>query len=103
MQQKNYLRSAIKKFTFDNGETILNCSFKLEDLQKIAKNGWIRLKIAERKNPSEKGFTHYAYEDPYVPAGQPIYNKTPRPAQQPTQEEPPLSQQDDIDINEIPF
>ena len=49
---------------------MFNASFKLEDLQKIAKRGWLNITIAERREPSEKGATHYAYENTYEPPKQ---------------------------------
>ena len=51
MADKNYIASSIKEFTTQYG-TLINANLKLEDLQKIAKNGWVQITIAERKNPS---------------------------------------------------
>ena len=42
-------------------------NFKVDELQANSKNGWISMVIAERKEPSEKGATHYAYENTYEP------------------------------------
>ena len=66
MREKNYVASSIKKITTQYGE-LFNANFKMEDLQKIAKNGWVNITIAERKEPSEKGATHYAYVNDYEP------------------------------------
>ena len=55
----------IKKKDFDNGGSVLNCAFGIEELQKIAKNGWVNLTICERREPSENGKTHYAKLDTY--------------------------------------
>ncbi len=66
MAEKNYVTSSIKKVTTQYGE-LMNCNFKLEDLQKLESNGWVSITIAERKEPSEKGATHYAFENTYKP------------------------------------
>ena len=66
MREKNYVASSIKKITTQYGE-LFNANFKMEDLQKIAKNGWVNITIAERKEPSEKGATHYAFENTFNP------------------------------------
>ena len=63
-EEKNYIASSIKEFTTQYG-TLLNANLKLDDLQKIAKNGWVQITVAERKTPSEKGATHYAFENKY--------------------------------------
>jgi|TARA_R110002012_G_scaffold65687_1_gene172347 hypothetical protein len=64
MAEKNYIASSIKEFTTQYG-TLINANLKLDELQKIAKNGWVQITIAERKTPSEKGATHYAFENTY--------------------------------------
>jgi len=66
MSEKNYVASSIKKITTQYGE-LFNASFKVEDLQKLSKKGWVNITIAERREPSEKGATHYAYENTYEP------------------------------------
>jgi len=71
MADKNYLISSIRKKTFDNGGSVLNCAFKIDDLKQFAdKGGWINLTIAERREVSEKGATHYAYHNEYKPKEQ---------------------------------
>ena len=67
MADKNYVASSIKKVSGQYGD-FFNANFKLEDLQKIAKRGWVSIVISERREPSEKGATHYAYENTYEPA-----------------------------------
>ena len=69
MAEKNYVASSIKKVTTQYGD-LFNANFKMEDLQKIAKRGWVNITIAERREPSEKGATHYAYENTYEPPKQ---------------------------------
>ena len=66
MAEKNYVASSIKKVTTQYGE-LFNASFKVEDLQKISKRGWVNITIAERREPSEKGANQYAYENTYEP------------------------------------
>ena len=65
-EEKNYIASSIKAHTTQYG-TLINANLKMEDLQKIEKNGWIQITIAERRTPSEKGATHYAFENKYEP------------------------------------
>tara|TARA_R100000789_G_scaffold5375_1_gene9361 strand:+ start:25 stop:282 length:258 start_codon:yes stop_codon:yes gene_type:complete len=65
-KEKNYLASSIKKVETKFGG-LLNCSMKKDDLDAIEKNGWINFTIAERKEVSEKGATHYAFENTYEP------------------------------------
>jgi uncharacterized Fe-S cluster-containing radical SAM superfamily protein len=64
--EKTYIPSSIKKVTTKYGD-LFNASLKLEDLQKIVKRGWVSITIAERKEVSEKGATHYAFENTYEP------------------------------------
>jgi hypothetical protein len=42
-------------------------NFKVDELQKNSKNGWISMVIVERREPSEKGATHYSYVNDYEP------------------------------------
>jgi len=65
-KEKNYVASSIKKISGQYGD-FFNANFKLEDLKKMEKRGWVSLVIAERREPSEKGATHYAYENTYEP------------------------------------
>ena len=61
----------IKEKNFDNGGSQLKISVKIEDLiddlKSIEENGWANLIITRRKEPSDKGVTHYAYEDSWKP------------------------------------
>jgi hypothetical protein len=66
MAEKNYIPSSIKKVETQYGE-LFNVAIKVDDLQKIAKKGWANITIAERREVSEKGATHYAYENTYEP------------------------------------
>jgi len=71
-EDKNYLNGAvIKEHAFDNGGKILKVWVKVdeftEQLKAIGKNGSANLLIQRRKEPSEKGVTHYIVEDTYVP------------------------------------
>ena len=65
-KEKNYIASSIKKVTTQYGD-LFNANIKLDDLKKIEKKGWVSITIAERREPSEKGATHYAYEHTYEP------------------------------------
>jgi len=65
-KEKNYLASSIKEVTTQYGK-LFNFSMKMEDLKGIEKRGWVNFTVAERKEPSEKGATHYAFENTYEP------------------------------------
>ena len=71
--EKKYLNELIiKEKSFDNGGSILRVSIKVNDLieklKEIEKEtGWANICIAERQTPSDKGVTHYAYEDEWKP------------------------------------
>jgi len=66
MADKNYIPTSIKKVITQYGE-LFNVAIKVDELQKIAKKGWANITIAERREVSEKGATHYAYENTYEP------------------------------------
>ena len=65
-KQKIYLPSSIKNIETKFGGMIV-ANFKVDELQANSKNGWVSMVIAERKEPSEKGATHYAYVKDYEP------------------------------------
>ena len=77
--EKNYINGfVIKEKLFDNGGKILKVSVKVDDfveqLREIESKGWANLNIAKRKEPSDKGVTHYVYEDQWKPEKD--YNET---------------------------
>ena len=66
--EKKYVNGMIfKEKTFDNGGTLLRLSVKvsdfIEELRTMQDNGWANIIIARRKEPSDTGITHYAYQD----------------------------------------
>ena len=65
-KQKNYVASHIKAINGDYGE-FFSAKFRLKDLMEIEDNGWVSLIITKRREESEKGATHTAYEDTYNP------------------------------------
>ena len=77
--EKKYINGfVIKEKSFDNGGKILKVSVKVDDfveqLREIESKGWANLNIAKRKEPSDKGVTHYVYEDQWKPEKD--YNET---------------------------
>jgi hypothetical protein len=65
---RNYVAAWIKKVTFDNGGSVMNCKIKVQDLVSFAnEEGWASVTISSRKTPSENGATHFMFEDTYVP------------------------------------
>jgi|TARA_R100001530_G_scaffold66264_2_gene47406 hypothetical protein len=65
-KEKIYLPSSIKEIKTKYG-TMIVANLKIDDLQANSKNGWISMVISERREPSEKGATHYAYVNDYKP------------------------------------
>jgi hypothetical protein len=65
-KEKVYLPSSIKNIPTKFGSMMV-ANLKMDELQANSKNGWVSLVIAERKEPSEKGATHYAYVNDYEP------------------------------------
>jgi|TARA_R100000664_G_C2753802_1_gene141269 hypothetical protein len=65
-KEKVYLPSSIKNIKTKFG-TMLVANFKVDSLQANANNGWVSMVITERKEPSEKGATHYAYVNDWKP------------------------------------
>jgi|TARA_R100000781_G_scaffold72611_1_gene45382 hypothetical protein len=65
-KEKIYLPSSIKNIETKFGSMMV-ANFKLDELQANSKNGWVSMVIAERREPSEKGATHYAYVNDYEP------------------------------------
>ena len=65
-KEKVYLPSSIKNIPTKYGEMMV-ANFKLDELQKNAKNGWVSMVISERRALSEKGATHYAYVNDFEP------------------------------------
>ena len=63
---KTYLPSSIKNIDTKYG-TMMVANFKMDELQANSKNGWVSMVISERREPSEKGATHYAYVNTYEP------------------------------------
>ena len=92
--EKRYVNGMIfKEKTFDNGGTQLRLSVKvsdfIEELRTMQDNGWANIIIARRKEPSDTGITHYAYQDQWKPKKD--YNDTNDP------------QQDKKDTEDLPF
>ena len=72
MADKKYInKCAIKEKVFDNGGRLLNAAFNVAELSQHANaEGWVRIVIAPRRQPDEKGKTHYAYKDEWEPTPQ---------------------------------
>ena len=48
--------SSIKEIKTQYG-TMIVANFKVDEIQKNSKNGWVSMVISERREPSEKGAT----------------------------------------------
>ena len=75
-KEKVYLPSSIKNIKTKYGSMMV-ANFKMDELQANSKNGWVSMVISERREPSEKGATHYAYVNDYEPkeGGKPFVKK----------------------------
>ena len=72
-EEKNYINGmVIKEKVFDNGGKQIRVWIRVDDLieqiKDIEENGSANLIISRRKEPSEAGVTHYAYEDTWKPS-----------------------------------
>ena len=65
-KEKVYLPSSIKNIDTKYGKMMV-ANFKMDELQANSKNGWVSMVISERREPSEKGATHYAFVNDYKP------------------------------------
>ena len=65
-KEKVYLPSSIKNIETKYG-TMMVANFKVDELLANSNNGWVSMVISERREPSEKGATHYAYLNDYEP------------------------------------
>jgi DNA topoisomerase IA len=80
MEEKKYVNGMIiKEKVFDNGGTQLKLNIKTDDfiaqLKEMSENGWVNLIVSRRKEPSDTGITHYAYQDTWKPTKQKTTNK----------------------------
>jgi hypothetical protein len=68
MKEKRFIeKSRLVEKTFDNGGSVINCGFPLEELQAIAENGYVNITIAKKLEVPEKGNSHYAYKNEFKP------------------------------------
>ena len=72
MEETKYINGIlIKERTFDNGGSQMKISIKTEDfindLKEVDENGWCNLILNRRKEPSDKGVTHYLKVDTWKP------------------------------------
>ena len=87
-EEKNYINGmVIKEKVFDNGGKQLRVWIRVDDLieqiKDIEENGSANLIISRRKEPSESGVTHYAYEDSWKPSQHPVDQHGPDYSQEP--------------------
>lgn len=72
-EQKNYAKGVFpREKIFKSGGSLLSVSIKTDDfcawLRGITDDqGWARVNISPRREPSEKGITHTVYEDTWRP------------------------------------
>lgn len=85
MADKVYIGGSIKEIGGQYG-TFINCSLKLEDLQKIVnEKGYCNFVVSRRKEIGKFGDTHFATKNDYTPS---TTNSVPKK---------------EIDIQDIPF
>ena len=74
-EEKKYVNGIIiKEKVFDNGGKQLKVSVaisdlirQLSDIKDRSDSDWANLIIARRREPSDKGVTHYVYQDTWQP------------------------------------
>ena len=74
-EEKKYIYGIIiKEKVFDNGGKQLKVSVaisdlirQLSDIKDRSDSDWANLIIARRREPSDKGVTHYVYQDTWQP------------------------------------
>ena len=74
-EEKKYINGIIiKEKVFDNGGKQLKVSVaisdlisQLSDIKDRSDSDWANLIIARRREPSDKGVTHYVYQDTWQP------------------------------------
>ena len=74
-EEKKYVNGIIiKEKVFDNGGKQLKVSIaiselirQLSDIKDRSDSDWANLIIARRREPSDKGVTHYVYQDTWQP------------------------------------
>jgi hypothetical protein len=65
----------LREKVFDDGSSVINCAFNVEELQGHADDsGWVNMVIKKRREPNEKGYTHYAQLDTWKPTGSQLEN-----------------------------
>ena len=83
MADKNYINGIVlKEHKFADGGSLLKVSIKVDEFVQNLKScdndrdfpEWVNTIIARRKTPSDKGITHYMYEDEFKP--DPNYRKS---------------------------
>ena len=99
-KKKNYLASHIKAINGDYGE-FFSAKFRLKDLMEIESNGWVSLIITKRREESEKGATHTAYEDTYNPTEKSEEFDKPQATQ--TKIETPQQSITEVETDDLPF
>lgn len=71
MAEKNYISGILIKKTGQYGQ--LNVSIKVDDfveqIRLIENNGWANIVISENRMPTDKGYTHHCFENPWKPEG----------------------------------
>ena len=99
MADKIYLNGGGKEIKFSNGGSIIDCYIDLDDAKekdllrktKAGKN-IVVFTLAERREASEWGDTHYFYHKPYEPVGKSKPTKSKK-----------SNLEDDEDTDDLPF
>ena len=89
MSDKTYIGTG-KEFEFANGGTKVTMMFFEDDLKLLNDNfndGCVKIDISRRREPSEKGMTHYGILNTFVP--------TKRDTEQPADDKGTVSTEDD--------
>jgi hypothetical protein len=113
-EQRIYLNGFfVREKEFGNGRSVMNVAVKIQDFIDFANqhgtDGFVKIVIEKRREPSDKGLTHSARLDTWKPSGQPRQQQSqqPKPAQQKPfpikKEQPKLHLDSDEDGSSVPF
>ena len=103
---KQYLKTSIKTHQFPNGGEIIKIAIREESLKELiekCRNGWANMVLAKRKEPREKGATHYLYIDDFQPSQNTAMEQAQENFDLEAENNDPLNNDDEIRPENIPF
>lgn len=106
----------VREKVFDSGRAVMNVAVNVADFIEFAdkhgSEGYVRIVIEKRREPSDKGITHSVRLDTWKPTGQPRQQRSPNPPNNSgvrsspapiKKEQPKLKLDSEDDSSGIPF